>query len=199
MDVLFATVFSGWFVDAVALSFFAVAAWMRFVSGRVPSPLRLLGVFLAFRASYAAVLSAGQYYVWSLNDFTALLLPPYQPLSYFLLYSWAHFWLNLAVLSVSLAVLWVFFRLIAAWKKDAVAAKDRSLALLLAALVGWPDIVLFIPLALAFLLVLILFRLPFRASLKKSDFAAALFVSAAALFAFGGALIESLRLAVLYI
>lgn len=123
----------------------------------------LIWIGILFHFVYAALLSLGQYVIWSASPFTKSFLET--PLSdalpifflqkfsflfetklgYFFFYSWGHFWL-VAVLSVLFA--WAFFLFLRALKKHKerfFEEGETELGFLCALIVGWPHVILFIP------------------------------------------------------
>lgn len=126
----------------------------------------LIGAFLSFKVAYSAFLTAGQYLVWSgdpvlrtLADAPVLVdarvphqLVPFLslfnfPHGYATLYALDHFWLSLALdVLVSLlffGVLWIVLR-----KKGAFLQSELCAAFLCSLLVGWPGVLVFVPLSL---------------------------------------------------
>jgi hypothetical protein len=149
---------------------FAVSALLLFllrrehISKALKSALKIsVGAAVFFRVFWAALLSYGQYYVWSQNDFGRLLLttplpqeastPAYETLfpflftwdkGYYVHYIFGRFWVE-ALLSVLAAL--AFYGLLAVFRKY----KDRFfregevlLGFLCALIVGWPMTAVFI-------------------------------------------------------
>ena len=118
---------------------------------------------IGFKFFYAAILTIGQYYLWSGDRFGRLFLN--QPLKvpsgvslfehlplfsdsklgYFLFYSWGHFWLN-ALVSIALAfALWFFLKMLQKKEVQFFYPGETELGLVLALAVGWPNFIVFIP------------------------------------------------------
>ncbi|GMQ94995.1 MAG: hypothetical protein BMS9Abin13_105 [Patescibacteria group bacterium] len=158
----------------------------------------LIAGVVSFRIFYAIFLSGTQYYVWLQNEFTKLLLPPYQPISYFLFYSWGRFWLNaMIILGVSL-VFWLFLRSLAVWKKDSFRKSEAGLGLLMALIVGWPHVVIFVPLSFVLAAIISLARLIFFGK-SSVTLGTSFLLAALILFVWGDGLIELFNLGVLRI
>lgn len=131
----------------------------------------LLIAVLAFRIFYAFLLSGLQYYIWSRGGVAKFLLPPYSPITYFLRYSWTHFFMN-AVWSVGAAI--VFYLVLKMIEKKmpgffgsntnrtffgsqgsvrgGSGGNEPELGLLCALIIGWPGFVVFVPIFFVILL-----------------------------------------------
>ncbi len=108
-------------------------------------------VLLAFgflaRASIAAYQTAAQYWLWTQESFTQLFLPPHQPISYFVGYVTQQFWMGL-ILATILAVAWyVFLRVLRARTDRFFDEGEIVLATLAMFVIGWPGVVVLLPLA----------------------------------------------------
>lgn len=111
-----------------------------------------------FRIFFALLKTFDQYYVWSQNEFAKFLLPPYQPLGYFLFYSWGHFWLN-AVLSLgAAAIFYLALDLLKKYQPRFFDKRDTQLGLMGGLLTGWPLIIIFVPLFLVIAVLVTIFR-----------------------------------------
>jgi hypothetical protein len=171
---------------------------------------------VSFRMLYAAFLTIGQYLIWSENAFTKSFLdaplgasipvPMIQKLpwlfdsrlGYFLFYSWGRFWLNV-VLSVGIAwVFWFFLKLLKKYRERFFEEGEMELGFLCCLIVGWPQVVIFVPLVFVLVVLISVFRSLF---LKESyttlgyPFLTAAFLT----FLIGGGLIELFNLGVLKI
>jgi len=142
--------------------FLSVLAYYRAVS--VPGDKRekkmsiLIYVFVGFEIIYAASLSAAQYYVWSLSEFTRLLLPPTASIKYIIQYSFTHFWLG-TFCAFFLSLL--FYSLLSALKKkneNFFLPAETQLGFLCALVSGWPGFVLYLPLLLVSTIIVSLAR-----------------------------------------
>lgn len=102
---------------------------------------------IGFRGLYALMLSWAQYYIWSNQDFTKLLLPPHQSIKYFLFYSWGRFWIG-ALISIGVTVLfYLFLKLLRRYNSRFLEKEEIMLGFLVALIIGWPNLIIFIPLA----------------------------------------------------
>lgn len=157
-----------------------VAASLIYINGtpRILNFKILTIAVVAFRIFNAALFSAVQYYVWSGQEFTKILinspLSKEVPLSdflrngfgfildsklgYFLFYSWGHFWINVLL---SIAVAFAFYGFLKVLKRH----NDRffyegemELGLLMALIVGWPNFVVFVPIAFLAVVFVSIFR-----------------------------------------
>ena len=167
-----------------------------------------------FRIAYAAALTVLQYYIWSQAPLTRLLLgTPLKPessvgiardlpwlfdtrIGYFLFYSWGRFWLS-AILSVGVALaFWWFLRALQRHNGGFFLPGETDIGLLTALLVGWPNVVVFLPLVFLGVVVVSLARLiVFRERLTTLGWP--LLAAAAATLIWGSRLVEFLRLTVL--
>ncbi|MBI4692153.1 MAG: hypothetical protein HY773_01785 [Candidatus Terrybacteria bacterium] len=161
--------------------------------------MRFWIIFLiCFRFFYAGILTWLQYYVWSHNEFSRLLLPPHQPIKYFLQYSWTHFWFN-AVLSVGAAFLfWLLLRMLKKYQESFFEQGEPEIGFLCSLIVGWPNFIIFAPLAFILMILISLFQTIF---LKKfhTAFSISFLLAALAVLFFGSRLVDILGLGVLRI
>lgn len=105
----------------------------------------LIVAVILFRISYPLMLSVAQYFIWSSQEFTKLLLPPHQPISYFLVYIIGRFWIDQAIaIAVSLSF-YVVLMLLKKYQPRFLSKEEILLGFLMALLVGWPNIVIFVP------------------------------------------------------
>lgn len=124
---------------------------------------------LGWYVLYPSYLTLAQWYAWSHNSFTQILLA--SPLSpnvpfpswfeftrplfehaggYFAFYSLGRFWTP-AILSVLAALIWWgMLRLTRVAKLTVFSEEDTTLALVAALIVGWPRIIVFVPLVVMF-------------------------------------------------
>jgi len=68
---------------------------------------KIIIIFIIFIITQALLISFLNYYTWGKDELAKKLLPPYTPISYFLHYSWLHYFLN-PFLSILVAIL-VFY------------------------------------------------------------------------------------------
>lgn len=105
-----------------------------------------------FRIFYAAILSLSQYYIWTLDSFTKFFL------DYIVSYSWSRFWTDV-LFSFALAILfWFFLKALQKKEERFFEAGETELGLVLALALGWPDFVIFVPLAFLAVVLFSLFR-----------------------------------------
>lgn len=65
---------------------------------------------LIAQAAWFSYLTAAQYFVWTQNPLSALLLPPTKSISYFIFYSFTEFWLNPLIALAAGFLLWLMMR-----------------------------------------------------------------------------------------
>lgn len=137
---------------------------------------KLIFLTVLFYLFYASLLTVLQYHTWAQNDFTKLLLglpvdrEALQPilgnffwlfdhkLGYFLLYAWGRFWFE-AFLSIFVAgFFYLFLHAVSLLKKEFFKPGEKELAFLGGLLVGWPNFVVFVPLAFSFMVGLSIVR-----------------------------------------
>jgi hypothetical protein len=159
----------------------------------------LIWIAIFLRILYAALKTAGQYCTW-LNDngIARFLLPPHQPINYFILYSFRHFWIN-ALLSVALSLIFYFFlKLLKNYRTGLFERGDENLGLLACSLAGWPLVIIFIPLAFVVAIISAIFRkIAFKETLTSIGII--FLVAAAVVMIFGNVLSEIFNLEVLRI
>lgn len=178
---------------------FVLIAWIYFLKSGLFSRLGIslfIGLVIFFRVAYAAVLSIAQYYVWSREGLTKLLLPPHQPISYFFGYAFVHFWMEQLLAIAGALVFYIILSLARKYKERWLSREEIALGFLIALLVGWPNVVIFIPLvfllsALASAVHLIVLKNRYS-TLSSSFILAGLFA-----FIWGNIIIELLHLTVL--
>jgi hypothetical protein len=164
---------------------------------------------IGFKFFYAAIMTAGQYFIWSEDQFSKLFLN--QPLKiptgtsllehiplfsgsklgYFLFYSWGHFWLN-AIWSLVIALaFWFFLKALEKKESRFFYPGETELGFVLTLAVGWPNFVVFLPLAFIAMVLVSIFRMVF---LKESytTLGWPFILAAIAAFIFGQAILGSL-------
>lgn len=149
---------------------------------------------IGFRVIYSIVLSTLQYLTWKKDTgIGQFFLPPHKSISYFLNYSWIHFFASV-VFSVGIA--FVFYFILKAIKKhreEIFEEGELELALASTLIIGWPSAVLFIALSFLMLLVVSVIKQIFF----KEQFATItlpLLISLPIIFVLGGKLIKILHL-----
>lgn len=150
---------------------------------------------ILFRVFYAGVLTWLQYYVWQHNEFSKLLLPPHQPIRYFLQYSWTHFWFN-AILSVGVAFLfWLLLKLLKKYQERFFEEGEPEIGFLAVLIVGWPIFFVFAPLVFIFVILELILRKIFLRE-SRTTFGLAFLLAAITTFVFGAKLVDILGLGV---
>jgi|SRR3989344_3335462 len=198
--------------------FTAVFSYYSYAAPRVFNFRFLAILTVVVRFLYAAILSALQYYVWSGQELTRILinspLSSEVPLSnflrgilgsvldsnlgYFLFYSWGHFWVGV-LLSIFIAFcFYAFLRALRKYNDRFFYEDETELGLLLALIVGWPNFVIFVPLIfLAVVLVSIFRGIYFKEA--YTTLGAPMLLAALLTMIFGSSLIKFLGLTVLRI
>lgn len=160
---------------------------------------KLIIAILSFRIVYSSVFTGLQYFTWQNNEFSKLFLPPYQSISYFIKYSFTHFWLGM-ILGVALAFL--FYFILKTTRKtnhlEAPLPSDSKVGLLGALIVSWPNFIVFVAVAL---ISAVLFSAYRGIIYKKTDISLfwPFIVAAIITLIFGNYLISFFHLAVLRI
>ncbi len=150
------------------------------------------------RIFYAVLMTFLQYRLWGQNEISQFLLPPHQPLRYFLYYSWGRFWLNPVLSIASAGVFYGFLLVVKKYRQILFGARDARVALLATSALPWPGIVIFIPLAFC-ILAIMTFINSLRAPGSRTAFVPALIVAALIAFFFSGRIIEIFNLSALKI
>lgn len=125
---------------------------------------KLIAGTIIFQIIYASIITWAQYYIWSKNEFTNILLnspldketlsPILQfffPLfdhrfGYFVFYVLGRFWLEVFIIWMLAALFYFLLRLLNSYRLDFLEPEEILLGLGLALIVGWPNFVIFIPL-----------------------------------------------------
>ncbi|MCL4404109.1 hypothetical protein M1432_02090 [Patescibacteria group bacterium] len=158
----------------------ACLVYWRSRQGRAIKHLTLRGLVVAllvFKFAYALLLSVGQYFVWKSEPLAHLLLNESLEklpaavtggvgafdghLGYFLYYAWSRFWLD-AVWSVIIAILfWGILKLLQRYRERFFHAGETTIGFLAALIVGWPNIIIFVPLVFLSVVLVSVYRLVF--------------------------------------
>lgn len=138
---------------------------------------RLIWAAVIFRVVFAALQTALQYRVWAAGGLGTLLLnnslnaslpiPVIQWFpwifgskhGYFILYVLLHFWVNVALSIFGAWVLFKFLRALRGYNGRFFEDGETELGFLMALIVGWPAITVFIPFCFVFVVVVSLVRL----------------------------------------
>lgn len=175
---------------------------------------------ISFRFFYAFLLTINQYYVWSQNKFTQLLLNSPLDLSmptsgiftkvcqwsivncqksgYFLFYSFGRFWLNVFVAIGVAFAFYLFLKFLEKYQERFFEQGEIKLGFIMALIVGWPSFIVFIPCVFVFVVLMSVFRGLF---LKESytTLGWPFILAALIVFLWGDKLIQILGLGVLKI
>ncbi|MBI4086146.1 MAG: hypothetical protein HY433_02820 [Candidatus Liptonbacteria bacterium] len=174
---------------------------------------RLLAAAAAFRFFISFFETFLQYYVWKKNPLTEILLV--QPLSadvpvpafirniffgnprgYFFYYAWGHFFLNVFLSILSAIAFYYFLVFLRKYRARFFGEGEIVLGTLMAFLAGWPNVVLFVPLALILTVVISVVRSIFW-NKNYTTLGLPFLVSGFATLAFGKLLIELFHLGAL--
>lgn len=167
-----------------AVFILASLAYWRIRKGSEAKNFTLRALVIAsviFKFFYAALLTVFQYFIWKADPFSHLLLSdslselPKQvtgglpifsgQFGYFIYYSLGHFWLD-AVWSVILAlVFWFILKGLQKYQSRFFYPGETEIGLITALVVGWPNLLLFVPLVFLSVVLVALYRLFF---LKES-------------------------------
>lgn len=117
-----------------------------------------ISILILFKIAYASTATWAQYLIWKQDNFSQLLLPPHQPISYFRFYAWTHFWLAL-VISIGISILFYFFlKFLNSYKSRFFAKGEVELGFLMALASGWPGFLIFIPMTFIFVVLVSIVR-----------------------------------------
>ena len=135
---------------------------------------------LIFLFLYAGLLSVLQYQAWSNNEFTKVFLnfslggetdlPVVlkgfdsifeSKLGYFLFYSWGRFWINPLIVVLCAFAFYLFLKALKKYNERFFRDGEVEIGLLAALLSGWPEFVVFLPLAFLTTVLVSIFRLVF--------------------------------------
>ena len=128
--------------------------------------LALAWAVLGGRLFYAALASVGQFFLWTENDLTKMLLTlpagdkaqtllsaiPHlteSSFGYFLVYSWGRFWLNPLLTILVAASFYLFLRILKRRNARFFDEGETELGFFAALIAGWPGFVVFLPLVFA--------------------------------------------------
>jgi hypothetical protein len=139
-----------------------------------------------------------QYSVWLNGGVGKNFLPPVAPISYFLRYSFIHFWLG-HLIGIALAVLfYLFLRLLGKRRPWLFLEGETELGFVCALIAGWPGFVLFLPLIFIMALPWTIFR-QYVLKQERTTLSGAFLLAAGVVLLAGGWLIDWLGLGVLRI
>ncbi|MDD4901635.1 MAG: hypothetical protein PHE24_00700 [Patescibacteria group bacterium] len=139
----------------------------------------LVWVMIGFHLGLALIKSILQYWAWDQSQLTRLLLnlpvdktvpgwlarlPIFADFShgYFWYYIWNNFWKEALFSLIAAFIIYGIFRLLQRYKPRFFQSQDSELGLLMALLVGWPQIILFLPITFLVAMVFSLAKSIFR-------------------------------------
>ena len=148
---------------------FALSVFLYFSRHKKVISYKLLVIsVIGFRFFYALLLTIGQYYVWSKNGLTQLLLNApldksitdfsFLNFGYFLFYSYGRFWLNVFIAVAVAFVFYSFLKFLKKYQERFFEEGETELGFLAALIVGWPNFVVFLPLVFVSVVLISLFR-----------------------------------------
>lgn len=105
----------------------------------------LIKTVISFRIIFSFSKTILQYYLWQKNDIAQFLLPPYQSIKYFIFYSFYHFWLNTFLIVGFAVFFYCFLKMLKKFNENFFEKDEIELGFLTALIVGWPGIIIFIP------------------------------------------------------
>jgi len=137
-----------------------LSAFYFFIStneGKVRAYRRLLVITAFFYLFYAALKTFVQYVTWLNSDLSSVLLR----FPYFVEYSFLRFWLTPVLSLITAYFFYSFLNFLKKHKDRFFDVGETELGFLLALLVGWPNFVVFLPIALLAVVMVSLVRMVF--------------------------------------
>ena len=188
-------------------------SWLRYFSSL--SYKFLIWSVIGFKFFYASIETFGQYYIWSDNKFTKLLLDQNiidsnvvndafgkmawifnNRFGYFIFYSLGRFWLEIVVSLVAALAFYLFLVFLKKYKERFFEEGEVELGFILALTVGWSNFIVFLPLVfLSVILVSIFRKIVFKET--YTTLGAPLLLAALLVLLFGRYFIDILGLAAL--
>ena len=139
----------------------------------------LVIISIGFYVFYAAILTISQYYIWSQNKLTQVLLNlsvdfsaipisgifkffckfvDCQKHGYFLFYTYGRFWMNIFI-SIAVAFgFYLFLKFLKKYKERFFEEGEIELGFLAALISGWPNFVVFLPIVFVSVVLISIFR-----------------------------------------
>ncbi|MDI6717879.1 MAG: hypothetical protein QMD86_02470 [Patescibacteria group bacterium] len=118
------------------------------------------GVIFAVQGVLKTVI---QYYDWRKSDLSKFLLPPYQPIEYFISYSFKHFWLNYILAIIAAFIFYSIMKFFEKKNTRLFNEGEIELGTLMPLILGWNYFLVFIPVCFAvFLIVSIIKKIIFK-------------------------------------
>lgn len=175
---------------------------------------KLAHYIVGFRVLYAALLTIGQYYVWSIDGFGKAFLDsplgPQVPVpfvhqfawifnttwGYFIFYCFERFWLNVIVSTIIAYIFFWFLQGLRKYNDRFFEAGEVELGLAQGLILGWPQIILFIPFVFLAVVAVSLVRL-IRFKELYTTLGAPFVIAGIIMFICGAFLLKLLNLSVL--
>lgn len=121
----------------------------------------LIYLVLGLSFLYSIMLTVIQYFIWAKNSFSLFFLPPYQPWSYFISYSFFHFFFSQLITLFIALLIYFIFKFFKKYKPEFITSEAISLLFLSSLMSPWPIVIIFLALFLILSLFLALFNLFF--------------------------------------
>lgn len=159
---------------------------------------KLIVAALSFSAILAIIKTINQYYSWSANELSQLLLPPHQSIKYFIFYAFSRFWLGVLIGAGVSFLFYLFLKFLGKRQSRFFIKGEIGLGFLTALISGWPNFVIFLPLVFIFTVLIAVYR---QLVLKElyTTLGYPFLLAAFVVFVFGNKIIEILNLVVLRI
>lgn len=137
-----------------------------------------------------------QYYWWANSGgLSEYLLPPHQPITYFLRYSWQHFILSPIIgIVVAFLIAAYFLLLNRIFKKQYVDFEDMLILVSGAMIVGWPNLVIYIGIAFSLTIFRIFYLFYIKREMKRVPLTGALIIAAFLTLLVGDYLVQLLQI-----
>lgn len=119
---------------------------------------KLIVAALSFSAILAIVKTINQYYVWSANGLSQLLLPPHQSIKYFIFYVFNRFWLGVLIGAGVSFLFYLFLKFLEKRQSRFFIEGETRLGFLMALISGWPGFVIFLPLVFVSTVLIAIYR-----------------------------------------
>lgn len=159
---------------------------------------RLILVLLVTTILFNLALSVLQYLIWHSHPFTLLFLPPHQPWSYFLRYAFFHFWLADILALIVASIFYCFLSLLRKYKEGIISRDNLNLLTLSCLLLGWPKVIIFIPLFFIFSVIDSIINITIFKN-KTINISSSILIALLTVFLFANYLLSFFNLAVLII
>lgn len=170
---------------------------LRFYLFRLKLRTLVLAV-VGFNVIFSLTLSVIQYYIWRQDQLARFLLPPNQPVGYFLNYVFTRVWLNLIIATTVSVIFYGILRLLEKYRSSLFDKEDTLLLFLMALVAGWPNVIIFIPLAFGYAVIFSLIEKVNRKS-NRINISLPCILSALTVLVLGNWLVEIFNLTVLKI